>query len=132
MVAQDIRDVTKRFAAAFNRGDLDVAVEFYTDDATFLHPNVEIVSGKQAIKEFFEAGRAFLGLKTLYFEIIDSDYDGDLAYERGTIQIDMEPEGGQPILDKGKYLVVMKRGADGLWKVAVDIWNSDLPQPVPK
>ena len=31
MVAQDIRDVTKRFAEAFNRGDLDAAVEFYTD-----------------------------------------------------------------------------------------------------
>jgi uncharacterized protein (TIGR02246 family) len=132
MVAQDIRDVTRRFAEAFNRGDLDAAVEFYTDDATFLHPNVEIVSGKQAIKEFFEAGRAFLGLKTLDFKILESDYDGNLAYERGIIQIYMEPEGGQPLVDKGKYLVVMKRGADGLWKVAVDIWNSDLPQPVPK
>ena len=132
MVAQDTRDVTRRFAEAFNRGDLDAAVEFYTDDATFLHPNVEIVSGKQAIKEFFEAGRAFLGLKTLNFQILESDYDGNLAYERGNIQIDMEPEGGQPMVDKGKYLLVMKRGADGLWKVAVDIWNSDLPHPVPK
>ena len=132
MVAQDIRDVTKRFAEAFNRGDLDAAVEFYTDDATFLHPNVEIVSGKHAIKEFFEAGRAFLGLKRLNFEILESDYDGNLAYERGIIQIDMEPEGGQPIVDKGKYVVVMKRQADGSWKVAVDIWNSDLPQPIPK
>jgi len=132
MVAQDIRNVTKRFAEAFNSGDLDAAVEFYTDDATFLHPNVEIVSGKQAIKEFFEAGRAFLGLKRLNFEIIESDHDGNLAYERGIIQIDMEPEGVPPTVDKGKYLVVMKRQTDGTWKVAVDIWNSDLPQPVPK
>lgn len=132
MVAQDRRDVTQKFGEAFNRGDLDAAVEFYTDDATFLHPNVEIVSGKHAIKEFFEAGRAFLGLKRLNFEILESDYNGNLAYERGIIQIDMEPEGGQPIVDKGKYVVVMKRQADGSWKVAVDIWNSDLPQPIPK
>ncbi len=132
MVAQDIRDVTKKFGEAFNRGDLDAAVEIYTEDATFLHPNVEIVSGKQAIKEFFDAGRAFLGLKRLNFEILESDYDGNLAYERGIIQIDMEPEGGQPIVDKGKYVVIMKRQADGSWKVAVDIWNSDLPQLIPK
>ena len=132
MAAQDLRDVTQRYVEAFNRGDLDAAVEFYTDDATFLHPHAEIVSGKQAIKEFFEAGRVFLGLKRLNFEILESGCDGNLAYERGIMQIDIEPEGGQALVDKGKYLVVMKRQSDGSWKVAVDIWNSDLPEPVPK
>jgi uncharacterized protein (TIGR02246 family) len=131
MIEQDIKDVTMRFGEAFNRGDVAAAVEFYTDDAKFLHPNTEIVSGKQAIKEFFETGRAF-GLRRINFESIEVGYDGDLAYERGVINMDLEPEGGQAMVDKGKYLVVMKRQADGSWKVAVDIWNSDLPQPIPK
>jgi ketosteroid isomerase-like protein len=48
------------------------------------------------------------------------------------MNMDFAPEGGQAMIDKGKYLVVMKRQVDGSWKVAVDIWNSDLPQPVPK
>ncbi|MCJ7521880.1 MAG: DUF4440 domain-containing protein [Dehalococcoidia bacterium] len=131
MIEQDIKDVTMRFGEAFNRGDVAAAVEFYTDDAKFLHPNTEIVSGKQAIKEFFETGRAF-GLRRINFESIEVGYDGDLAYERGVINMDLEPEGGQAMVDRGKYLVVMKRQADGSWKVAVDIWNSDLPQPIPK
>lgn len=131
MIEQDIKDVTMRFGEAFNRGDVATAVEFYTDDAKFLHPNTEIVSGKQAIKEFFETGRAF-GLRRINFESIEVGYDGDLAYERGVINMDLEPEGGQAMVDRGKYLVVMKRQADGSWKVAVDIWNSDLPQPIPK
>jgi len=131
MIEQDIKDVTMRFGEAFNRGDVAAAVEFYTDDAKFLHPNIEIVSGKQAIKEFFETGRAF-GLRRINFESIEVGYDGDLAYERGVINMDLEPEGGQAMVDRGKYLVVMKRQADGSWKVAVDIWNSDLPQPIPK
>lgn len=131
MIEQDIKDVTMRFGEAFNRGDVAAAVEFYTDDAKFLHPNTEIVSGKQAIKEFFETGRVF-GLRRINFESIEVGYDGDLAYERGVINMDLEPEGGQAMVDKGKYLVVMKRQADGSWKVAVDIWNSDLPQPIPK
>jgi ketosteroid isomerase-like protein len=46
--------------------------------------------------------------------------------------MDIAPEGGQTMSDKGKYLVVMKLQSNGSWKVAVDIWNSDLPQPVPK
>jgi len=68
MIEQEIRGVTKRFAEAYNRGNVAAAVEFYTKDAKFLHPNMEIVSGKQAIKEFLETGRA-LGLRRINFEV---------------------------------------------------------------
>ena len=131
MVEEAIRDGTKRFGEAYNRGDMAAAVEFYTDDAKFLPPNMQTVSGKQSIKEFFEAGKA-MGLRRLDFETIEVGYDDNLAYERGAINITIEPEGGLSMTDKGKYLVVLKRQADGSWKVALDIWNSDLPQPVPK
>jgi ketosteroid isomerase-like protein len=131
MIEQEIRNVTKRFAEAYNRGDVSAAVEFYTTDAKFLNPNTEIISGKKAIIEFFEAGRA-LGLRRINFKSEEIGYDGNLAYERGVINMDIAPEGGQAMIDKGKYLVVMKRLVNGSWKVAVDIWNSDLPQPVPK
>jgi ketosteroid isomerase-like protein len=46
--------------------------------------------------------------------------------------MELAPEGGQPMVDKGKYVVVMKRQSDGLWKVAIDIWNSDLQEPMQK
>ena len=131
MIEQEIRDVTRRFEEAYNRGDIAAAVGFYTEDAKFLHPNTEIVSGKQAIKEFFEAGKA-LGLLRIKFESLEVRYDKNLAYERGVIHMDIEPEGGQAMIDKGKYLVVLRRQVDGFWKVAVDIWNSDLTQPIPK
>jgi len=131
MIEQDIKEVTKRFAEAYNRGDMAAAVEFYTEDVKFLHPNTEIVSGKKAIKEFFEAGRA-LGLRRINFESLEIGFEKNLAYERGVIKMKIEPEGGQAMIERGKYLVIMKRQVDGLWKVAVDIWNSDLPQPVPK
>lgn len=131
MVRQEMGDVTKRFAEAYNRGDIAAAVEFYTRDAKFLNPNTEIISGKKAIKEFLEAGRA-MGLRRISFKGVEAGCDGDLAYERGIINMDIAPEGGQAMKDKGKYLVVMKRQADGSWKVAVDIWNSDWPQPVLK
>ena len=124
---QEIKDVTLKFGEAFNRGDIAAAVEFYTDDAKFLHPGAEIVSGKQEIKEFLEAGRAF-GLRKLNFISVEIEYDGNLAYERGIIHMEMEAE-GKLVTDKGKYLVVMKRQSDGSWKVAIDIWNSDLLQP---
>ena len=71
-------------------------------------------------------------MRRISFKGVETGCDGNLAYERGIINMDIVPEGGQAMTDKGKYLVVMKRQADSSWKVAVDIWNSDLPQPVPK
>ena len=121
----------KEIYRSVKSGDVAAAVEFYTDDAKFLHPNMEMVSGKQAIKEFFETGKA-MGLRRLDFETIEVGYDGNPAYERGATNMTIEPEGGQAMIAKGKYLVVMKRQSDGSWKVAIDIWNSDLPQPVLK
>src|SRR6266550_3141383 len=38
---------------------------------------------------------------------------------------------GKPSVDRGKYVAVWKKQADGNWKVALDIWNTDLPLPAP-
>ena len=35
--------------------------------------------------------------------------------------------GGKPITDKGKYLEIWKKHADGSWKCVADMFNSDLP-----
>lgn len=34
---------------------------------------------------------------------------------------------GKPMSDKGKYIVVLQKQADGSWKIVRDISNSDLP-----
>jgi ketosteroid isomerase-like protein len=34
---------------------------------------------------------------------------------------------GKTVSDKGKYLIVWKKHADGSWKVLFDISNSDRP-----
>jgi ketosteroid isomerase-like protein len=36
---------------------------------------------------------------------------------------------GSPIMDRGKYVAVWKKQADGSWKVAAESFNSDLPVP---
>jgi ketosteroid isomerase-like protein len=34
---------------------------------------------------------------------------------------------GTSVNDRGKYLEVWKKQADGTWKCVMDMWNSDLP-----
>jgi len=60
----------------------------------------------------------------------------EMAWVSGTYQLSMSDASGKPINDRGKYLEVWEKQADGNWKCAADIWNSDLaastPAPVEK
>jgi ketosteroid isomerase-like protein len=49
----------------------------------------------------------------------------DLAYTTGTFTI----ESNHSAVDKGKFVDVWKKQADGSWKAVIDIFNSDLPVP---
>ena len=126
-IEQVIEDGTKAFVEAFNRGDAVAIADFYTEDAKLLPPNMEMVSGKQAIQAFWESAWQ-MGVRSLNLETVEVGFDGDLAYERGVSTVNIQPEGAQATTVRGKYLVILKRQTDGSWKLAVDIWNSDLPQ----
>jgi ketosteroid isomerase-like protein len=38
---------------------------------------------------------------------------------------------GKPMEESSKYLVILKRQADGSWKISRDIENSNTPMPAP-
>jgi ketosteroid isomerase-like protein len=55
---------------------------------------------------------------------------GDIAVDRFSWTLDMAPRtGGTAIHDEGKCIWIWRREADGKWRHANAIWNSDLAQP---
>jgi ketosteroid isomerase-like protein len=56
---------------------------------------------------------------------------GDVGYTVGAYEMTMNDATGKPQVDKGKYVTIWKKGADGKWKVKEDIFNSDTPPPPP-
>ena len=54
---------------------------------------------------------------------------GDMGYSSGVYQLSFKDPSGRTISDKGKYITIWKKEAGGKWKVAMDIFNSDLPLP---
>lgn len=44
----------------------------------------------------------------------------------GVYQMSFKDPSGKTISDRGKYITVWKKEAGGKWKVALDIFNSDL------
>ena len=57
------------------------------------------------------------------------DVGGDYAIETGNYELTATPKGGKPVTEKGKYITVWKKQADGSWKIYRDIANSDSPPP---
>jgi ketosteroid isomerase-like protein len=100
---------------------------YYTADAIVLPPNGEAIRGREALLAFNES---FPPYESLQFSHVEMDGAGDMAYVYGTYTMVMAAaEGEEPAEDHGKYIEIWKRQADGSWKVALDIFNSDLPLP---
>jgi ketosteroid isomerase-like protein len=54
-------------------------------------------------------------------------HSADLGYTSGTYENTFKDASGNTASDKGKYLTVWKKEANGAWKVLYDMFNSDLP-----
>ena len=118
--------LAKEWEAAFNAKDVAKVASMYTEDAVVMPPNHEPVRGRANIEAFFKEMANGAKLTLTPFE---SAISGSTAYEAGTYQMSITPKTGQPTTDKGKYVVILKRGSNGQWRLAHDIFNSDLPPP---
>ena len=121
-----IREVLDQIVSAFNTGDVESFLANFTDDAIFDPPNGPARSGKEANRSVYLA----------VFE--NSTYDvsmelnelviaGDWAFDRtvfaGTVT---NKATGESRDIKNGNIHIYKRQPDGSWKIAWDIWNSDI------
>lgn len=128
-VRSRIEETNAQFMAAVNRGDTSKVAALYTEHAVVLPPNAETVRGRDGAKALFDGMIQQMGVPTLTLSTVDVTEVGDTAYEVGVYTMKLQPPGGNVVNDRGKYVVVWERQGDGSWKLAVDMWNSDLPMP---
>src|SRR6266571_3260986 len=131
-IEKALRDADAQWSAAAGAKDVDKTVSYYAADAIVMPPNASSATTKEAIrsawKEMLTTPGAAISWKASKVEVAKA---GDLAYVSGTYEETMTDASGKPAKDRGKYVEIFKKQADGIWKVIVDIWNSDLPAPAP-
>ena len=130
--APEIVKVREAYAAATNAGDVKSIVMLYTDDAVELPPNQAMVKGSAALEKHY-AGLLKGNAVKLSLTGIETTSAGDIGYDVGTYSQTITPgtAGAKPMTERGKYVVILRRGADKQWKVKYAIYNSDLPpQPM--
>ena len=119
-----IRVTNDRFVKAALAADWAALASTYTEDGIVLPPNGPEVRGRAAIQKFY-AGPKVTVLKV---NLVEIDGQGDLAYTRGTYDIEVMPPGARaPTKDTGKFVDVWRKQPDGSWLDTRDIWNSDRP-----
>lgn len=107
---------------------VDGHMSYFSEDAIVLAPNEPLISGKEAIRKMLEEMHTNSGFSVKWqADQVDAEANGKLAYTKGSYELTMNDASGNPVTDKGKYLTVWKKQADGSWKVKADMFNSDLP-----
>lgn len=113
-----------QYATAFNSNEAKAVAAFYAEDAVLMLPGIPAIQGRQAIQAMFEEYFKHNAAKMKHTPL-DTQVSGDWAYERGKIREAVTPMSGQPMERSLKYLAILKRQADGAWRVHVDIDNSN-------
>jgi ketosteroid isomerase-like protein len=122
----------KAWSAAAVSKDVEKVLSFWTDDAVVYPPGQPAVVGKDALRRYVTEGFALPGFsirwETSAFEVAAS---GDMAHGLGTNVVTINDPQGKLVTEGGRGVTVWRKGTDGRWKCAVDIWNAGPNAPPP-
>ncbi len=124
-----LRAAADAYHEAAHRGDFGSMVDFYANDGFIVPPNAAEEEGLQGARNFFAAIAEIPGLRLRFVDVrVEVAASGDMGYTLADIEISFEGPDGEPVEDKERDFHLWKK-QDGKWKIAVDIWNSELPLP---
>ncbi|MFZ1947609.1 MAG: nuclear transport factor 2 family protein [bacterium] len=121
----DLEAAITAFYAAIEAGDAEARLALFSDDAAMMPNHWTMYRGRQAIAEVARAEGWIFRLRDR--KLVDSGATGDLAYTVNSYFYTYHAEGSEPQWHKTKNVHIWKRDGAGLWKLHLDIWNSDVP-----
>jgi uncharacterized protein (TIGR02246 family) len=123
----EIERFTAEWNAAMKAKDVERLVSMVTEDVVFLPPGFPPIRGRQAVEAMYRS--FFPQFSRVEQEAVSEEVEvmGDWAFAWGLESIVLVPQSdGTPIRMHGKGLSILKRQADGSWKCARAINNSQI------
>ena len=125
-VSAQINKLNAKWVAAFAQRDFAAIEALQAPDGLLLPSNSPAIEGPKAIVEVWKSWAELPNVEVTFgADRIEVSSSGDMAYDYGWYIFAFDTDNGR-FEDKGKYIVVWKK-VDGAWKVAADIFNSNLP-----
>jgi uncharacterized protein (TIGR02246 family) len=123
---QAIRSLERQWVKLVADKNVAAIADLYAPGGTLMPPNAPLAEGREAITATWRGMVQSPGFALSFTPSrIDVARGRDMAVDRGTYRLTTQGASG-PVEDRGKYVVVWRK-VNGGWKVAADIFNSDLP-----
>lgn len=115
-----IRAQSRALSEAYVREDIPSLVAIYNEDGVALPGGRDYVRGQEPLARLWAVaeGTDVIRHASTPVEIV---VDGDHAYDWGYYEGESVRNGNASPF-RGTYVIVWERGADGVWRIAVDMW----------
>lgn len=131
-----IQALYKEYFSYAEAGDLDNFIELWDDNALRSEPGIQVILGKEKIKENFRPVFQSFDNKLTQYGMSKLEVHGDIAIGFMTITLESIPkEGGSASAVDVKALTIFKKQPEGNWKIYMDgvnfhpTWSMDtIPQ----
>jgi ketosteroid isomerase-like protein len=123
---EDLERAIASFYASIETNDAEARIDLLADDVIVLPNHWTIMRGKEVVAESFRRGATAV-FKLKDRSVVRMEVSGDLAYTVNSYYYTYHGRGEPEQWHKTKNVHVWRRDGSGTWKLAVDIWNSDVP-----
>ena len=123
-----VRAALHQWTQLYNAGEYETLIsKLYAEDAVLMAPNSPVRKGREAILMGYmkttEANEEHVDTTV----VEDIRVSGDLAVASGWDAGTTTPRaGGSPEKYSVKWLMVLKRQADGAWRFIYEVWNENV------
>lgn len=120
----ELGQMNRDFAAALNVQDAPAAAALYAEDAVLIPPGEPLVRGREAIEEYWRGAIESGGARDVSVETMDALSSGSLGYETGSFVLTANGPDGEAVIDRGRYVELLRRQPDRRWLSTHGIWNA--------
>ncbi len=115
-----IRQLIERWIAATRDGDVDAVLQLMAPDVIFLVGGQPPMQGREAFEKNLRTVLTDNAIESVS-KIDEIVVSGDMAYCRTSLSVTVISKHGKPPLQRtGHTLSILRKGADGKWKLTRD------------
>ena len=123
-----VESTTAAFHQALRTNDSASFYRFIDDNVIMMPPGEGPVRGIAALRTWYDGFLHQYQTSSLTLNDKEVLVGDGWATETGSFEWNLKPTaGGAEIVDRGQYMQIWKRAADGTWKFYREIWNSAVP-----